>query len=156
MKSRHTVVGVFDVLGCSATLFDDTSTLGGLALLFLLQFLSGLLTQQQLYRERKRAVSAVRVLKKITRLTLSFFFLSGVMKPFLAFLALDASSMRLRTSARLASISVCFFFFSWRHRATLSALFAARSFAKSLASANSQVAKTMGAYCPLFFSFTKF
>lgn len=34
------------------------------------------------------------------------------MKPFLAFLALEASSMRLRTSARLRSISACFAFFA--------------------------------------------
>lgn len=47
-------------------------------------------------------------------LTLSFFFLSGVMKPFFAFLALEASSMRLRTSARLRSISACLAFFAWR------------------------------------------
>lgn len=46
------------------------------------------------------------------QLTLSFFFLSGVMKPFLAFLALEASSIRLRTSARLRSISACLAFFA--------------------------------------------
>lgn len=50
--------------------------------------------------------------KKISKLTLSFFFLSGVMKPFLAFLALEASSMRLRTSALLRSISACLAFFA--------------------------------------------
>ena len=42
------------------------------------------------------------------QLTLSFFFLSGVMKPFLAFLAAAASSSFLRTSAFLRSISCCF------------------------------------------------
>ena len=46
-------------------------------------------------------------------LTLSFFFLSGVMKPFLAFLALAVSSRRLRTSARLRSMSACLAFFAW-------------------------------------------
>jgi hypothetical protein len=45
-------------------------------------------------------------------LTLNFFFLSGVMKPFFAFLAFDASSIRLRTSARLRSISACLAFFA--------------------------------------------
>lgn len=51
----------------------------------------------------------------ISELTRSFFFLSGVMKPFLAFLAFEASSMRLRTSARLRSISACLAFFAyWR------------------------------------------
>lgn len=39
--------------------------------------------------------------------TRSFFFLSGVMKPFLAFLAAADSSSRLRTSAFLRSISAC-------------------------------------------------
>uniref|UniRef100_A0A224Y531 Uncharacterized protein n=1 Tax=Panstrongylus lignarius TaxID=156445 RepID=A0A224Y531_9HEMI len=42
----------------------------------------------------------------------SFFFLSGVIKPFFAFLALEASSMRFRTSARFLSISACFAFFA--------------------------------------------
>lgn len=46
-------------------------------------------------------------------LTLSFFFRSGVMKPFLAFLALEASSIRLRTSARLRSISACLAFLAY-------------------------------------------
>lgn len=46
-------------------------------------------------------------------LTRSFFFLSGVMKPFLAFLAFEASSIRLRTSARLRSISACLAFFAY-------------------------------------------
>lgn len=41
-------------------------------------------------------------------LTRSFFFLSGVMKPFLAFLAAAASSSRLRTSAFFRSCSCCF------------------------------------------------
>lgn len=40
-------------------------------------------------------------------LTRNFFFLSGVMKPFLAFLALEASSIRFLTSALLRSISAC-------------------------------------------------
>ena len=40
------------------------------------------------------------------KLTLSFFFLSGVMKPFF-FLAMDCSSIRLRTSAFLRSRSDC-------------------------------------------------
>lgn len=53
--------------------------------------------------------------KSVLILTLSFFFLSGVMKPFFAFLALEASSMRLRTSARLRSISACLAFFAWRY-----------------------------------------
>jgi hypothetical protein len=35
------------------------------------------------------------------------------MKPFLAFLALEASSIRLRTSARLRSISACLAFFAY-------------------------------------------
>lgn len=48
-------------------------------------------------------------------LTRSFFFLSGVMKPFLAFLAFEASSIRLRTSARLRSISACLAFFACIH-----------------------------------------
>lgn len=49
-------------------------------------------------------------------LTLSFFFLSGVMKPFLAFLALEASSRRARTSALFLSVSACFLFFSCINR----------------------------------------
>lgn len=53
-------------------------------------------------------------LKKKKKLrTLSFFFLSGVMNPFLAFLALEASSRRARTSALLRSVSACFLFFSY-------------------------------------------
>lgn len=38
------------------------------------------------------------------------------MKPFLAFLALEASSIRLRTSALLRSISACFAFLAWKHK----------------------------------------
>lgn len=38
------------------------------------------------------------------------------MKPFLAFLALEASSIRLRTSARLRSISACLAFFAYTRR----------------------------------------
>lgn len=49
----------------------------------------------------------------ICSLTRSFFFLSGVMKPFFAFLAFEASSIRLRTSARLRSISACLAFFAY-------------------------------------------
>lgn len=50
---------------------------------------------------------------KYWKITLSFFFLSGVMKPFLAFLAFDASSRRARTSALFRSVSACFLFFSY-------------------------------------------
>lgn len=49
-------------------------------------------------------------------LTRSFFFLSGVMNPFLAFFALDASSIRLRTSALLRSISACFAFLAYTRK----------------------------------------
>lgn len=49
----------------------------------------------------------------LSALTRSFFFLSGVMKPFFAFLAFEASSIRLRTSARLRSISACLAFFAY-------------------------------------------
>lgn len=49
-------------------------------------------------------------------LTLNFFFLSGVMKPFLAFLALEASSIRFLTSALLRSISACLALFACNHR----------------------------------------
>lgn len=38
------------------------------------------------------------------------------MKPFLAFLALEASSMRLRTSARLRSISACLAFLACKSK----------------------------------------
>lgn len=47
------------------------------------------------------------------QLTRSFFFLSGVIKPFLDFLSFDASSMRLRSSARFASISCFLAFFAY-------------------------------------------
>lgn len=53
--------------------------------------------------------------QKKKKLTRSFFFLSGVMKPFFAFFAFEASSIRLRTSARLRSISVCLAFFAYIH-----------------------------------------
>lgn len=43
-----TFVGVFNVLGFTAPLFDDAPPLGGFAFLFLLQLLSGFFTQQQL------------------------------------------------------------------------------------------------------------
>lgn len=49
-----TFVGVLDVLGLAAALLDDPPPLSGLALLLLLQLLSGLLTQQQLETEQCR------------------------------------------------------------------------------------------------------
>ena len=120
---QHTLVGTFDWFWCTATFFNDASTFSSFAFLFFLQFFSGFLTEQQLLSDALKIKSAqinrvsfigltsfsVRVL------TRSFFFLSGVMKPFFAFLAFEASSIRLRTSARLRSISACLAFFAYTY-----------------------------------------
>lgn len=109
----NTFVGVFNVLWLPTSLFDDASTLSSFTFLFLFQLFSGFFTQQQLLMTTiLRTKLNGNFLKNRNRHTLSFFFLSGVMKPFFAFLALEASSIRLRTSARLRSISACLAFFA--------------------------------------------
>lgn len=55
-----TFASVVDVLRLSATLLDDAPPLGRLSLLFLLQFLGGFLTQQQL-RVYTRIYNVVRM-----------------------------------------------------------------------------------------------
>lgn len=79
------------------------------------EILKGIFRAHSLRRVASRSAlrNSKRKKEKVIRgLTLSFFFLSGVMKPFFAFLALEASSRRARTSALFLSVSACFLFFS--------------------------------------------
>ena len=48
MEEWLTLASVVQVLGLTATFFDDASSLGRFAFLFLLQLFGGFLTQQQL------------------------------------------------------------------------------------------------------------
>lgn len=51
VEQIFTFVSIFNVLGFTAPLFNDAPPLSRFAFLFLLQFLSGFLTQQQLLEE---------------------------------------------------------------------------------------------------------
>ena len=113
LNVKNTFICVFNVLWFSAPFFNDTSTFSCFTFLFFLQFFGGLFTQQQLVFMEESMLIKCNHWYELIVLTLNFFFLSGVMKPFFAFLALEASSIRLRTSARLRSISACLAFFAF-------------------------------------------
>lgn len=124
--------GVIKILGLTTSLVNDFPPLGSLPLLLLFQFFSSLFSQKQLnikhlsyltfsffkswmsyqklqYQSQSYIGPLLGEIPLILiSLTLSFFFLSGVMKPFLAFLPAAWASSLARTSAFFLSISACF------------------------------------------------
>ena len=136
--TRLTFGGVIKILGLTTSLVNDFPPLGSLPLLLLFQFFSSLFSQKQLnikhlsyltfsfefswkswmsyqklqYQSQSYLLLDLQLLGEILMilisLTLSFFFLSGVMKPFLAFLPAAWASSLARTSAFFLSISACF------------------------------------------------
>ena len=98
-----TLRSVVDIFRLAASLVNHLPSLCCLPLLLFLQFLGGFFSQEKL--EMKMITLQTPV---VSQLTLSFFFLSGVMKPFLAFLPAAWASSLARTSAFFLSISACF------------------------------------------------
>ena len=101
-----TLRSVVDILRLAAPLAYHLPPFLRLPLLLFLQLLGGLLPQEKLEKRDNNNDDLP------CWLTLSFFFLSGVMKPFLAFLPAAWASSLARTSAFFLSISACFL--AWR------------------------------------------